>query len=1133
MTFTYGFSSAVLALSLFGISGCTRYDTETLPVGKNRLSLTFTRSDSEGGLTAERSEQVFANLRFVASHRGSGGTFSHEVILTKDQNTGSTVTYSGMMRQGDDWDLAVVSSEAFLTLPGEGAPMATTAMYTMAEDAETCPELFFNNVALPRIVADQDARVETTLARNVSQVYVRIADKHGIVKEKTEATVELLGVPSTVSWTGAILPNKINPAVRKKPIILTIPENEEWTTHDDGYRLSSEGHSTIIPAHRGSDFWSSDGRTPNSDPTDVMEEYKMQIKLTYTDRFGEKRTTCKTVPKMPLCNGRIIYNLIPIPVNADVEIETELLPWNVEDTQTEIVDRPLKAENCVVMAPGGVVRIPLMEVYQAWNHSASDKLDPDGSHKMDQKAGIVLDVLATEGLSRLLDAKVIDPLGSGLGPHKYIEVTAREVGDGVLTMRLEDDPEGTCRWSWQVNIIRDPQAGESCPADPGSDLLPEWGTIEADKEEILLGYNKHGGGSCTIYPVLPSVTLTTGPGAYPWKLTLVGPDKKQVVSETFFCAPLDPIVREWPRPTSYLAPQHKTKIYVYQPFEDDAFNGGYLKLEQVGVMPGTAPEQVYIPVGVGPFVYDTGPLQPTLDNTTVRLQNFSVGPFTMPDGSSRPAVTGNSIRWKAALYSTEVDGVLPGGISLLSQSGSGSSNLGVKVDPLQLPRKLPQWISRRGSDASPWNLSNSRGWRAVENTANCYIVNGPGTYAIPVVYGNAIKDGQPNPASYGRKANGSPADYGSNAPGNTFRNAKDEHIDGPWLATANEGSCKPDGAKIVWQDVEGMVSAPALRIIGDRQFLVFGVNTSAMREGNAVVAATLGSKIVWSWHIWVTDYDPYGPEGTERVQNRISPNTELDFMTENLGWCDDEDYLSQENINMRVIEETTGCCFFLPVRFIDRWGNSCYYQFGRKDPFPGALYHNAIWQDKPVYDGIFEKSNLSEVPISTAISNPNVLYTYKADIGWCAKRDVLNFWSATNNSQTVNTDRVVKTVYDPSPVGFVVPPSGAFTGYTKSGEASSNEDEWNIVVGLYEYNSSRWCNFRCRVIPPLAGSVVWYPLLGERNYYTGMPGFAGRIEGNYWSSERSGLFFNSKQVDPQRFNSATGRSCPIRPVREF
>ena len=41
---------------------------------------------------------------------------------------------------------------------------------------------------------------------------------------------------------------------------------------------------------------------------------------------------------------------------------------------------------------------------------------------------------------------------------------------------------------------------------------------------------------------------------------------------------------------------------------------------------------------------------------------------------------------------------------------------------------------------SDYNLSNSTGAATIENTANCYVISAPGTYRIPLVYGNAIKN---------------------------------------------------------------------------------------------------------------------------------------------------------------------------------------------------------------------------------------------------------------------------------------------------------------------------------------------------------------------------------------------------------
>ncbi len=55
-----------------------------------------------------------------------------------------------------------------------------------------------------------------------------------------------------------------------------------------------------------------------------------------------------------------------------------------------------------------------------------------------------------------------------------------------------------------------------------------------------------------------------------------------------------------------------------------------------------------------------------------------------------------------------------------------------------------------GSQARPYNLSNppSGSPDAVVNTANCYVIDTPGWYSLPLVYGNAIKGSAPNPDSY-------------------------------------------------------------------------------------------------------------------------------------------------------------------------------------------------------------------------------------------------------------------------------------------------------------------------------------------------------------------------------------------------
>ena len=49
-----------------------------------------------------------------------------------------------------------------------------------------------------------------------------------------------------------------------------------------------------------------------------------------------------------------------------------------------------------------------------------------------------------------------------------------------------------------------------------------------------------------------------------------------------------------------------------------------------------------------------------------------------------------------------------------------------------------------------------------------------------------------------------------------------------------------------------------------------------------------------------------------------------------------------------------------------------------------------------------------------------------------------NLWSADNDRTDANDDLVIKSVYDPSPVGYSLPASNAFTGFTTTGQNVDN-----------------------------------------------------------------------------------------------
>lgn len=118
---------------------------------------------------------------------------------------------------------------------------------------------------------------------------------------------------------------------------------------------------------------------------------------------------------------------------------------------------------------------------------------------------------------------------------------------------------------------------------------------------------------------------------------------------------------------------------------------------------------------------------------------------------------------------------------------------------------------------TPYNLSNSSGEETVENTANCYLVNAPGIYSLPLVYGNGIKNGNFNTPAYNKPH---------------FRNHLDKQISNPYIY--NNSQCNPTDAILLWQDEENLVTE--VRLSSDKKRLEFKVDGSTIRQGNAVVA---------------------------------------------------------------------------------------------------------------------------------------------------------------------------------------------------------------------------------------------------------------------------------------------------------
>ncbi len=391
-----------------------------------------------------------------------------------------------------------------------------------------------------------------------------------------------------------------------------------------------------------------------------------------------------------------------------------------------------------------------------------------------------------------------------------------------------------------------------------------------------------------------------------------------------------------------------------------------------------------------------------------------------------------------------------------------------------LKEKMKPTTNGKGLDESgPYDLSGGG------ETANTYVIDDYGYYSLPLVYGNARgAGGATNESAYKGNSSG--------GKGTKFLKDFVKHDGTPITEPDITGA---EDAVLVWQDQPGLVTD--VKLNDAKTALTFRVEKESLNQGNAVVAVRgADGTIMWSWQIWatykwkdsdcVTGYVQNAPKGAEV--------TEYSFAPCNLGYCDpilSSD--SERKFKLRIkykVADTGGEDekdlgeFIQPPIEASYAGDNTYYQWGRKDPSIGGVWNTQTLNDgwhvhsdwnsgteryaqynmhnKAYYSDLYEyKSALSKVPLEQAIQEPyhHFMY-YRSDDErlrhWGGENSdkttrMFNAWNSANDytcsdnfksSQKEVYMAVAKTVYDPSPVGYHIPSTGAFMSLYGSAEDS-------------------------------------------------------------------------------------------------
>lgn len=377
-----------------------------------------------------------------------------------------------------------------------------------------------------------------------------------------------------------------------------------------------------------------------------------------------------------------------------------------------------------------------------------------------------------------------------------------------------------------------------------------------------------------------------------------------------------------------------------------------------------------------------------------------------------------------------------------SEAGAVKHNLVMEAGVLRTTYKQDaemQSYPPKGSLEKPYDLSTSGGTIPRE-TANCYAVNASGTYMLPLVYGNAIKNDQHNTRAYSNP---------------DFKDYLENSIDNPYIY--NNHGYQPYDACLVWSD--GYYMFENVHLSDDKHWLVFSINADYMQQANAVLAVRDSQgRIMWSWHIWVTERTL---QTVHQVQDYDSGQLNAyGLMQCNLGWVDAKwVYYNSRNLDFDFTQNTSGNVQSLKViqegaAFDYKDVGSTYYQWGRKDPLVALQNWDTYgYEDYRVHQTsdpkyVYRHSNGQNTTIGGAIQNPNVYFTRSTDINPETEKQYAANWLRHNVPTLWNTEQgnqsstnSVKTIYDPSPRGYKVPVPRTFAVFVDgcTGDGSKPE----------------------------------------------------------------------------------------------
>lgn len=325
-------------------------------------------------------------------------------------------------------------------------------------------------------------------------------------------------------------------------------------------------------------------------------------------------------------------------------------------------------------------------------------------------------------------------------------------------------------------------------------------------------------------------------------------------------------------------------------------------------------------------------------------------------------------------------------------------------------------------------------------------------------------------------------------------------------------------AEVIWQDIDKQVIKFCMEdgsltdtFVGGAHGESFSIVTTNEAVGSPcnVLIGVRSTKpdwdafkdgYMWSWHIWITDYNPYSDEVKGWEQDKYSYQVTGGHLHKYASFDEltmyDGKFIMDRNLGSTMYK-------FTPYSGVTndevKAAVGLYYAYGRKDPFPGVGIYDINGTSKRFFDGENKPDGygislqFGPAAIHASVTKPFNFYKRRTnpnnnqDQDWVISNSLVSYdWNDLNKAARGSSS---KSFFDPCPPGWMLPDEKVFMsmGYKDKVYAANCVDWDNPDLNNAGFSGYKgWLTY-------LSGKTGWESKSGDVAYF---PSSNNRAHGN-------------------------------------